>query len=159
MIWLGIDPGIKGAVAALDREGSLLWCVDMPVCATGVDGPVLRELLMEDCAFGGAVATVEHQIAMPRQGVKATAKQHYGYGLICGVLDGLGITRRTVEPRIWQRTMTKGFQGGAKQRSMSAARTRWPEASLTGPRGAALDGRADALNLAEYGRLTWGVKL
>jgi len=159
MIHIGIDPGLQGAVAALDETGDILWIRDVPICATGVDGPVLAMLLRGITSGADEPepirATVEHQIMVPRNGIKQTSGQFYAYGLVVGVLNGLGIEVRTVPVRTWQRTLTKGWPGGAKARSLAAATARWPAADLHGPRGGAKDGRADALNLAEYGRLTW----
>lgn len=158
MIWLGCDPGLSGAIAALDADGALLWCVDMPVCDTGVDGPVLASLLRE-LRGTGVVATVEQPITVKGKGLAGTLKQGDGYGIVRGVCYGLGITTHTVHPRTWQALLTKGWPGGAKQRAVAVAESRWPEADLRGPRGRALDGRADALHVAEYGRLTWRQRL
>ena len=163
MIHIGIDPGLQGAVAALDDEGALLWVRDMPVCAEGVDGAVLADLLEEVRVWDAAgsfwerpVATVEHQVPVRNQGVVQTAKQHFGYGLICGVLAGLGIEYETVPPRVWQASQTKGFPGAnAKQRARTAAPLLFPGADLEGPKGGFRDGRADALLICKHGRDTW----
>jgi len=167
MIHLGIDCGLHGAIAALDEAGDILWITDMPLDADGVDGPVLRDLLTITDGDGAidCRVTVEQQFAFKRvQGRQVSAvgafSKGVGYGVVLGVVAGLGLTHSTVHPRTWQAKMTKGMPGTVKERSMKLAELRYPGAELRGPLGGAKDGRSDSLHIAEYGRLTYkaGVK-
>ena len=134
---MGIDPGLTGAIGILHVDGSVA-VEDMPRNPRD-----LYELLREwRCR-----AFVEQAQAMPKQGVSSTFKTGYGYGLIIGVLAGLGIPYQTVTPAVWKRAM--GLWGKDKEASRALARSLWPEAPL----GRKMDhGRAEALLLAEYGR-------
>ena len=67
---------------------------------------------------------------------------------------GLGVSLIEVPPKEWQREF--GIKGGkgddTKAQSYLIASRMFPGVELKGPRGAILDGRADALLIAEYGR-------
>jgi hypothetical protein len=88
---------------------------------------------------------------MPRQGVSSCFSFGRGTGIVVGVLEALGIAYIEVAPRVWQGEVLKGFSGEGKARCLRWAACTFPGAELAGPRGKALDGRADALALAVYG--------
>ena len=70
-----------------------------------------------------------------------------------GVLAALQIPHQMVTPQRWKRTLMDGRPKG-KAASVLVAQQLFPWAApqLRGPRGKALDGRADALLIAEYVR-------
>jgi hypothetical protein len=88
---------------------------------------------------------------MPRQGVASTFTFGRGTGIVVGVLEALGIGYLEVAPRTWQGKVLKGTPGEGKGRVLRWASCAFSGAELSGPRGKALDGRADALALAWYG--------
>ena len=83
-------------------------------------------------------------------------------GRSCGIWEGilgtLGIPYSKVMPNVWKPAMLAGLPSG-KQTSVEQAIRLFPDASvrsrLYGPRGGIIDGRAEALLLAEYSRRHW----
>ena len=157
MICIGIDPGRHGAFAAvLDREVLLL--ADLPYRGGDLDAYSLRHLVK---AINGAYpisASVVVEAQVSSMGGKGAAGANTtialtNYGRILGCIESLGYTVDTPMPRTWQAKILKGIPGVGKERSVFWARRSYPDAELFGPRGGVLDGRADALCLAEYARI------
>lgn len=121
MIALGVDPGLTGALCALDSERGLLACADIPTCPNGtVSGSMKRwldaaalEALVEDWAgrheFAreAVVAVIERPIPMPTLPAQTIASQFDTFGVIRAVL-----ARRAgvqfVNPREWKKTFGLG---------------------------------------------------
>ena len=102
------------------------------------------------------LATIEMQHAFPGMQVKSTWALAEGYAYCRYLLESLYIPYQTVTAPKWQREMCGTLPKDRKQRKAAIgewARRRWPQAELTGPRGRLLDGRSDALVIAEWGRL------
>lgn len=155
-IWLGIDPGLKGAIAVVSNDG-LVNVIDMPraterhgkdsrdrVCAH-----TLRdELLNTQHAHGKIrVAVVEQVGPMPKQGVTSVYRFGYGNGQVEGVLAALCIPTEFIRPQTWKKYMGLGAD---KAQSLALARAKWPYADCFTLKKH--DGRAEAALLAEYGR-------
>jgi crossover junction endodeoxyribonuclease RuvC len=152
-LWVGIDPGLAGAVAVIDRDGRLLEVADMPALSDGgkrrVDPAGLVAVLM------GAVgqirmATVERVHSMPKQGVASAFSFGASYGVVLGVLAALRVPYQLVTPQRWKREMMDG-QGKEKAASRMVARRLWPDHADLFAR-VKDDGRAEAALIAEWGR-------
>jgi crossover junction endodeoxyribonuclease RuvC len=153
MIFAGIDPGKDGAVAAVDASGIVMLC-DAPTL--NVEGSRRRRYderrmaeALRACGVGVLVA-IERQQAMPGQGVSSTFSTGEGFGLWKGICAGLGLIYVVVSPQVWQREMRGAAKG--KAASVRVARALYPLAELETPRGRVIDGRADALLIAEWAR-------
>ena len=76
MIHIGIDPGLTGAIAAIDDQATLVLCEDLPVIRSGklawIDSNELTSLLMAARDGRPARIIVERSQAMPGQGVSST---------------------------------------------------------------------------------------
>jgi len=75
MIVVGIDPGLAGAVAALDIQGQLLHLHDTPTMTIRIGGktrqdydPQAMRALLLTYAGGSCHVFIEHQQAIPRKG-------------------------------------------------------------------------------------------
>jgi hypothetical protein len=114
--FLGVDPGISGAVAfyfpiAPDRVA----VEDLPVVDGFIDAAnfALRlEQLRPD------VAIIERVGAMPKQGVSSTFKFGASYGAIGGVIAALKIPTHFVSPTKWKKHFALGSD---KEESRSLA--------------------------------------
>ena len=152
MTYVGIDPGLSGAVAIL-QDGDV-ELADTPTLSTGKGSRrvysvvAMRALLV---AAMPRLVVIEQQQAMPRQGVSSTFSTGYGFGLWTGLLAGLEIRYEVVTPRRWQKDLGIPPKSGKAGAAELAGRV-WPNATIYGPKGGLLDGRADALCLAEWGR-------
>jgi crossover junction endodeoxyribonuclease RuvC len=158
-ISIGIDPGISGAIAAVNAQTlEALEVADTPVVtAEGkklYDISGMAALIRHMSLFGDAVVTLEQAQAMPGQGVSSTFATGRGFGIWEGVLSALDVPYRTVRPIAWAKRVLAGTPGEGKERSIQFAMRMFPGAELT-PKGSRKprDGRADALCLAYYGSM------
>jgi crossover junction endodeoxyribonuclease RuvC len=123
---VGIDPGAKGALAFLDDDGTLLDAQDMPLAGGEVSEALIANALrMRSATFAIAHAYVERVHSMPKQGVTSTFTFGTGYGLVRGVLAGLGIGVTLVPPQEWKRAMRLP-KGADKEVSRLRALQIWP---------------------------------
>lgn len=145
-LYLGIDPGTSGGVIALDQKSKpsggiafkntdhdiSLWFKDLYdlSCETNVE----------------LVACIENVHAMPKQGVSSSFVFGKSYGFIIGLLTAFEIPFKLVTPQSWQKRM-QCLTKGDKNISKAAAQRLWPGYAIT-------HAFADALLIAEYGRLT-----
>lgn len=155
MIYLGIDPGLSGAVSAILPDGRL-FVTDTPVAVVkktrrdylvGEMAAVLRGLWDRN---QNACAALERGIAMPRQSSSTTYTTGRGGGLWEGILAALGIPYELVDSRKWKKEM--GLPPGAdKGASRVLASRLFPESAQFFAR-AKDDGRAESALIAEYRR-------
>lgn len=162
MIAVGIDPGLKGAVAVL--RGHVVEIYDMPTFSGGKEQnhAALADLLRSIAGLhvDGAVLPslhvgLEKASTRPGQAAQAVLKSGTNYGAILGVLASLGLEYSEITPVKWKNVMLAGFADKKdKANSEKRACQLYPsEASrFRTPRGALLDGRCEALLIARY---TW----
>jgi crossover junction endodeoxyribonuclease RuvC len=153
MIVIGIDPGLAGAVASLDTQGQLLHLHDTPVMTIRIgrktrqdyDPQAMRTLLLP-YASGSCHVFIEHQQAMPAQGVSSMFKLGMGYGLWLGVIATLQLPHTIITPAAWKRSA--GLLGRDKDASRQRAQQLFPTADLARKKD---HGRGDALCIAYHG--------
>ena len=148
MIYMGIDPGLHGALALIDSDGNLIDIWDTPLIGKEYD---LREMacLIRDHLPNGCA--IEEQHAMPKQGVTSTFQTGFGFGLWMGFLTAYWVKHEKVRAQDWKKAL--GIPAGSdKSASVAAAQRLFPGGDFTGPRGGIKDGRADAALIAEYRR-------
>lgn len=104
MIYVGVDPGAKGGVSAIDENNEILFAV-----------PMSRENLVDkmkqvdawrtewNC---GAIACVEKVGAMPGQGVTSMFSFGKSAGFIEGVLESFEIPYQLVPPQTWKKSFS-----------------------------------------------------
>lgn len=158
--FLGIDPGLEGALCLLSAEGAIVGLYDMPILKgkrSSLDEGALVEMLEAMKSISGiqcAVLEIPH--CMPGQRVTSTATQWEGVGMLKMGLASLRIPRRYVSPKDWQKVQFGGLPKGldTKKRALEVALQRWPldRDTFFTPRGRHLDGRTDALLIADYAR-------
>jgi crossover junction endodeoxyribonuclease RuvC len=154
---IGIDPGLDGAVAAINA-GSLevLEVMDTPVVTSEgkrlYDVGGMADAIRHMSLFGDSVVILEQAQAMPGQGVTSTFATGRGFGIWEGVLSALDVPYRTIRPSVWTRRIFAGISGEGKARAIQFALRMFPGCELT-PKGSRKprDGRADALCLAYFG--------
>ena len=138
MIYLGIDPGKSGAVAAIDERGHLVRLVR--------NDTTERDLFEAFCGFEteDLAGVIERVGAMPKQGVASTFKFGVSYGFLRGCLIAAGVRFDEVTPAKWQTAM-KCRSGGDKNVTKQRAQQLFPGVKV-------IHATADALLLAEYAR-------
>ncbi len=153
MIVLGIDPGMKGALAQYD--GLHLTLYPIPTAkSTGRGREVLWTELTSswDTLFPFVShAFLERVHSRPGEGVSSAFK----FGRVFGGLEAAIATRRIpmtlVTPSVWMKAM--GVGRGSKEASVIRAAQLFPDNApqFRGPRGGILDGLAEAALIALYG--------
>ena len=161
-LFVGIDPGLSGAVALINSNREVLSIQMAPTLVvkkgkgnrrTYVESHMVT--ILEACRDAGNVAMVgiENVHAMPRQGVTSMFSMGTGFGLWLGIIAALRLPYTRVEPRTWKKTL--GIKiGSEKSDSIVRALQLFPRANLMKSSRATVesDGMADALLIAEYVR-------
>lgn len=144
MIYIGIDPGGSGGLAAIDGSGDLIRAIRMPE----VESEILEFLRDMRTGNATAVASLEFVRAMPKQGVTSVFTFGRNYGGLRMALAATGIPFDEPVPRKWQAALSC-LSGGDKNVTKRRA------CELFGARVKVTHAIADALLLAEYTRRTW----
>lgn len=161
MDWfVGIDPGGQGALCSLDLDDpdnpAITFCDIPPKLHSHKFYGWLKSNLSDTQLIG-----IEDVHSLPGM----SAKSNFSFGRNLGmVLAVLAVDTRPivkVPPKRWQKTCGVIFPKGtvsATRKHITAVRALelYPEAKLYGPRGGLIDGRADALMIAHYMRITYG---
>lgn len=145
---IGIDPGLNGAVAAIDNmTGDLIWVEDMPTVGHSKDRVVspahLADLLQPELV---TVACVEIASTRPGLSVSAVLKTGTGYGMILGVIAALRMPVTYAQPARWKKDLGLAAD---KHLSRKLATETWPAMSPTFAR-VRDDGRAEAALIARW---------
>ena len=151
-MYIGIDPGLTGALAVLDHVGTLVALYDTPTLIlstsrgrrTEYDLPGMATMLWTYTAPRAHVL-IEASQAMPGQGVASTWTTGYGYGAWVGLLAALQIAYTIIRPASWKRALGLGKD---KEAARLRAMQLYPKADLRHKRD---HGRAEALLLVWYG--------
>ena len=157
-LYLGIDPGLTGALALVSNDG-LLGVIDMPTASERhgkesrkrVCAHTLRDELLQMQHAHGKIRTAVIELVgpMPKQGVTSVYRFGYGNGQVEGVLAALCIPMEFVRPQTWKKALGLGAD---KAQSLALARAKWPYSDSFSLKKH--DGRAEAALLAEFGRRT-----
>ena len=156
-IYIGIDPGLDGAIVALCPTFVKSCVVPTLKQEKGskrmYDVPEMVRLLKANVKDIVLVA-LEKGRAAPGQGVTSMFRFGYGCGLWEGILAGLGIPYVIVHPNTWQKVVCVGLSGEAKSRAMQATSSRLPKLNMRKSDRASTphQGIADAACLALYSR-------
>jgi hypothetical protein len=153
MFYLGIDPGISGALAVLDKDAGIVDIFDMPTLEfvsgkskkqrVNPQGIVSELALFKDREIQGIVEQVN---AMPGQGVTSMFSFGRSLGVLEGALAGLYIPYVHVTPAVWKKKMqVNSSKDGARELAMRT----WPSKADLFKRKKD-DGRAEAALLALY---------
>lgn len=158
-VTVGIDPGQTGALAIV-ADRTLAKFIDMPVKPRPVGGGMqvdpfrlaaeVRGIFSEHpgaYVFG----VLELVGAVTGQGSSSTFRFGESFGVIRGVLGGLGIQFIEVRPDRWKRYL--GLTGKEKDEARILAIKRHPEAAPYLQRKKDI-GRADALLIASWAEIT-----
>jgi crossover junction endodeoxyribonuclease RuvC len=147
---IGIDPGVSGAIVVATRSsGILVETIDMPTVEVRGKRHVCPSALRDAVspfALGGDTAIVEHVQGVQQSGATSAFNFGRGFGVIEGVLAGLGIPCVLVRPQVWTKALGVGSDKGAHR---ATAMRLWPDSAELFKR-AKDDGRADAALLCHW---------
>ena len=159
MIFIGIDPGLHGAIAWMDSTRAGVFVHDCPLDDQGdYDFRAMALLLTVATMDDRGVVTMEKVHALPSDGKCSAFTFGGGYYAWRALSAAAGMTPALISPQTWKRTMLAGVPND-KAAEAKALKQRFQGhavcSQLHGPRGGLRDGRVDALFLAEYARLNW----
>lgn len=141
---IGIDPGLKGGVVILDRNGALCEAIPMP---SNEDLAELSDWIHKE---NGEV-WIEDVWSIPGWGSKSS----FGFGYHIGQLHLIFYDCRLVQPKVWQKDLwIPGTRlKDAKAKSFEAASQYWPHMKwlASGRSKKPHDGMIDAALIAMYG--------
>lgn len=141
-LFLGIDPGYRGALAIVDGEGEYVDALPLTDGEAGAWAAWLRER----APYRAAV--VEHVSPGPEMDRASAMKLGRSQGLLLGICVALAIPVKLVTPQRWMGDL--GCRtGGDKRVTLRAAQAQWPHVRMTHTGKAQL---ADALLMAEWCR-------
>jgi crossover junction endodeoxyribonuclease RuvC len=151
--YLGIDPGLSGAVAFYSPSQDLLEVYDMPTHTVKTNGKQRRKIdfhqlaaIIRRCAPLTSKALLEEVNAMPGQGVTSMFSFGKAAGAAEMALAYSGVTYDLVSPVKWKRAMRVT---GNKDEARRAASRLMPVHAHWWAR-AKDDGRAEAALIAYY---------
>lgn len=154
--FIGIDPGISGAVAVVSPDGFLDWAQRTPVVKdkgkAHYDVPLMRRAITESVRdVSRIIVGIEKVGAMPTDGRVGAFNFGKGYGIWLGILSTLDVPYIEITPQRWQAKMLAGHPRGpqTKTSAVTCAKAMFP----TIPISVKADwGIADAALIAEYTR-------
>lgn len=161
--FLGIDPGLSGAIALYNPAIDMLHVADIPVHELRKNGKLRREPdvqaicdIISDCAVRPHVSVwIEHVSAMPGEGAVGA----FTFGKVVGLLTGVCAANRLiierVTPSVWKKALAvPSDKDGARARAsqlLPAHSRNWPLKKN--------DGRAEAALIALYGSRQEALKM
>jgi len=154
-LFLGCDPGAKGAICLLDPSKRIARFGPAP--GGKIPSGVIYKAILGDHMDLIARAAIEEVHSL----YGMSAKSNFSFGWNCGsastmleiLLDPYNVELERVQPKIWQKVtgVTERKVGkDIKPVVAEVALELYPNAVLHGPKGGLMDGRADALMLAHY---------
>jgi hypothetical protein len=158
--FLGVDPGKKGGYALLDKNGVLVAYGRLPNEIDFLDSLQKHITIIKK---GALVATLEQQWLRPgaSQGAKSVGSYHQHIGKIKFILEILGLEYQEVSPQRWKSFFNVNLKKGEnkklkKQKTIDEVKRRFDHVDLKpGKCRTDQDGIADAILIAEYGRLEY----
>lgn len=149
---LGIDPGLKGAIALYNEKG-LQSVLEIPTVKSSGRG---REVLWaslnqqwDELFFWADHVFLERVNARPLDGGSSAFKFGSIYGGLRGLIVAKLIPYTLVTPGTWMKVM--GVGRGSKEASCLRAEQLFPTEGFRGPKGGKKDGVAEAALIAKYG--------
>lgn len=177
VIFIGIDPGMEGAIGWMDGERKSIEVHDCPLIVETARGTTLcRETLdfasmdvlianaMAECRGDGICATVENTISIPHDArgerfLPASDKAlHVSLGAWLALLGARHIPTTLVHPKTWKAAMFAGIANSDAAEEIALLRRfggKELAPKLRGPKGGKRTGRVDAVAICEYGRVAW----
>lgn len=142
VLFLGIDPGAKGACGLIAEDGRFLAAFDLPTDPARL----FAKLSVQRSPLTEVHVVLEEPFAFAGQGHNP-AEQFRAYGVVQGVLACTGLPVETVRSDFWKREMgitiripkaereamsEAELRAMKKERSRALARCLWPDAQLSG---------------------------
>lgn len=147
--YAGIDPGFSGAIAIIDDRQRIVEVHAMPLhgikSKQEIDCDKIISILLN---YQLSHVAIEKAQAMPKQGCVSMFRYGDGYGQIKGICAAFVLKYTLVTPQAWKKRMMAGMDKGK-----GASIVRAKQLFNFTPKSKTDHGRAEAILIAEYGRL------
>lgn len=159
--FVGIDPGAKGALCVVDTTSK--HPIFQPTPNLKCNALTLYQWLLTQHALDPIhIIAVEDVHSLFGMSAKSNFQFGFNLGQVRTVAEMTEIGVELVQPKVWQKacgiTFKKGMSSPEKKRHIAATALQlYPKAKLNGPKGGLLDGRADALMIAHYLTIKYGI--
>jgi crossover junction endodeoxyribonuclease RuvC len=157
---MAVDPGKSGAVAFLRSDYSEIHVFIMPITGKGKKSMVDARKVAEWIAkYQPQAAVIEKAQAMPKNGAVGMFNYGTGYGMVLGVLEGVGVAYSLVTPQAWKKDVLAGTTKD-KDAAIQFVTRRFPGINLMKSDHPSCkkphDGKADAACIAVHAVRVWG---
>lgn len=146
-IYIGVDPGKKGAMAIMGYSNTTGERYMMKIIPFDP-----QEYIKTLKQFNGATVCIEQVHSLPHEGVKSVWSFGQTYGWLLGVLDAVGLSYQTVSPNLWKKDFS--LLRTEKKQSIEVCKRLFPgiELKRTDRCRNDDDNMADAALICEYAR-------
>lgn len=141
---IGVDPGMTGALAVIDR-GQLVAIMPMPTTNGQVSGSAIAEIIE---GYAPTRVCIEDVHAMPQNGSISSFKLGYNFGIVVGVFNAARVPIMRVSSHRWKKSFN--LIGKDKSASRALAMELYP-AHAHSFRLKKDDGKAEAALIARWG--------
>lgn len=169
MIYVGVDPGVKGWIVCIDNDAAIVGMHKIPMIEKEYDPVGVVSLIrgIEQMSGTSISAFIEKVMPLPIGGAGmdknnpenkrfASAKERYKQGYCVGMFHaafgGEGIPVQDIHPMTWRSKVLVGY-GKGKGASVQYINKRYPELEIGKRPKYVQDNLADAICLALYGRM------
>jgi hypothetical protein len=152
-LYIGIDNGLNGGIVMLDKNQNILYKYIMPTIKIGGKSEydvqnIIRILNVLEPAE--AFVCLEKSHVRPVSGKRACFMNGFGYGLMQGIIESIGMSYEIVKPQVWMKELeidSKDTKG-----SIPFCQRKWPKENWTATEKSKKphDGLTDAACLALY---------
>ena len=163
MNYIGIDPGLSGAIAIILESGEVdVYPIPSIKVSKGrrIDREALYEIFVDikSRTERGVLCCIERQAPRPMDGKGNAFKGGVGYGILLGMLQAMEIPHEEVSPNAWKKAMLGS--NAEKGDSIIKAQSLFPTANLYRTEKCKTKSHdiAEALLLAEHARRMRGGK-
>ncbi len=141
---IACDVGKKGAFALLGVDNPV--ADKMPLIGTEIDCKAIAQMLAK---VKPDIVVIEKVHSMPKQGVASMFKFGTNYGLLRGIVEGMGIPCVLVTPQTWKKVLNGTKKD--KEAAIQFVRMKYPTIKLI-PTGCRVphDGIADAVCIGDW---------
>lgn len=161
MLVLGVDPGKRGGITALEaKTGDIVFSEVFPTLAGQLNPKLLHEFLTDTLSANSTPLVrvyCEKVGARPGQAGKAMFTFGTGFGYLEMAFVAMGLSYELVPPHVWAKAMHAGVDQkirDTKKKSLVAAMRIWPREDFraTSRCRTLHDGLFESALIAEYGR-------
>lgn len=171
MIFLGVDPGMQGAISSLSADSKLITISDFPALDKRIDVLKFKIIIDSVRAFHGKeeiICCLEKSTSRTKQGVTSMFNYGVTYGILYSVLKMSGVKIIEITPQKWKEgfglisnkklgiTITKEDAVNIASELFPSRAGMFKRMTTRAKKGYVIyDGRADATLMAEYCRRTY----